>query len=279
MENIINVEILGYTVAWYALGEAFYRITPVPPSAYKKLKAEEANSKPSKRKPRHGMYNNWVSFIHAVFIIATCGYCFLFGDDSLGREFTRFERLLGRISLAFYYYDTAVGYYYSWFDGPVYAHHFCCIFFWSFGLIGNKFAFELIKPLFYAELSHPLNVLRLYYTEIDHKKGKAISYLFYVVLFLFIRVFLSPTFFFYLQVMDYHISIKLFVAFIWFIGMAWAWMVLNLGAKEIANYFPSLNWIYEGLKKLRKYDKVYYGASLVWCCGGIVLYYLGYKQE
>ena len=277
MQNIIPIDIIGYSVAWYALGETFYWLTPAPPSAYKNLK--QTDSKQAlRKKPRHSMYNNWVSLIHAAFIIATCGYSFLYGDDSLHREFSRFETMMVKISLAYYLYDTSVGYYYGFFDAAVYAHHFCITSLWVWGLCGQNYACEVIKPMFFAEVTHPLNIMRIYCTEMDHKFWKAVHYFFYVIMFIFIRVFLTPYFCVYLQLGDYPIFVKLIFSLMWFIGMVWSWMVLNLGAKEIASYFPSVEFVYQYLKKLRKFDKLYYAASFVWAFGCIFLYLVGFRM-
>ena len=97
--------------------------------------------------------------------------------------------------------------------------------------------FHCCLALFIGEVSNPFNIMRKNYA-LEGKKEQAltISYIFCVI-FLVFRVILCP---FFIKDTQYSpdrwdpLSFKILAGCMWFISLLWAFMILNLSSKQLA---------------------------------------------
>ena len=132
----------------------------------------------------------------------------------------------------------------------------------------------MTTTLFLGDGITPFNLLRKNFKFMGYKKTSSFFGLIFMVLFLVVRVLVSPFLSIPALFSEAALVLKLGVSSMWFIGMIWSWQLLNFAVKEVAAVAPKYNWVYEEVKKFRKFAGIYKFGCFMYCFSGIPAYYM-----
>ena len=97
-------------------------------------------------------------------------------------------------------------------------------------------------------------------------KWVTLNNLFFVATFLLYRAVFTPILISYIQMHpDISLFLKLSTGSMYYLSMIWAWMIVNMASKQLAEMAPNNKAFQQGYKlmrSLRKYKNIYYLAML-----------------
>lgn len=133
----------------------------------------------------------------------------------------------------------------------------------------------MMPALFFGELSNPFGILNKYFKIKKKEELEKIFGISFVLIFLIVRVIVTPIIAVPILISKTPLTFKLCVSSMWFIGMNWAWMMLNKAAKQLSESVSGVKGVYFFVKKMRKYSLFYNVLSGLFCYSWIVFGHFG----
>lgn len=151
--------------------------------------------------------------------------------------------------------------------------------FFFINFFSNSFGSQMMPALFFGEMSNPFGILNKYFKIANNKRLEKIYGLLFVVSFLIVRVIITPFLAIPIFFSETPLVFKLCVSSMWFIGLNWAFMMVNKAAKQLSETFKSFEGVYRVVRSLRKFTMVYNLLCVVLCYCWIVMWHFGIWKE
>lgn len=258
-----------WALFWYGISKVINYKVEHPPTI---LKIEDDKKR---RKELQEYKASFSSLFHAFFLIGLTGYCIVAYGIKPNRSFSEVELLVIKVSFGYFIQDTIEGLRAGFNDIWMTIHH--VVMFTSFfqAFYYDNSASEFFLSLFIGEVTNPFNIFRVQLDAKGRKSDSTMMGIYFSIIFVVARGIICPIIAWWATI-NPNISyiLKLNCAAMLIISYLWIWKILNLGAKQIAEFLPNntaAQQFYSTMKKLRKYQMFWNLGTGLFSCLWVLL--------
>ena len=272
------LEISIYTVLWSIVHEIVYRSTKMPTS----IKTIED------KKARDTKFAFFVSYFPALLhapVISVAGIaCMCMYGITYNQPSRWLELFILKYSMSYFIHDTIFGYLRKYNDNLIQVHHILIAAVLGWGLCWGKYGNEAAQGLAQGEITNPIYAVYDVMNMLGYPEARTRPLgIAFMAIFIFIRMFISPVFIWFLQQSDDDLIFKIAYTGMWVISMMLIWMMVNKIAKMLTQVTSSnqiypenglVKGFYKTMVSIRPYSQIYNILVCILSSIGIFKYYL-----